>query len=173
MSSDKVKQPKVDRTKFKDSMGRYLTQGLFLEYAYDPTFAIYTVDGHDREYKGKTYYSLKKRYLNEEDVHEFKFATNHLADWEHWQRLLQNKWCFKHISMWREELEVKLASYGVQKVLDLAEDGNFQAAKFVAERQWSKKRGRPSKEEIMRKSRIDERIANEFEEDAERVGLIN
>lgn len=165
---------KRDKSRMKDAQGRYLTQSLFLEYAYDGDTAIFTTDGEDKEYKGKTYYSLKQLYLNYEDPHEYTFATSVLYDWEHWLRLQKNKWVAKEIDRWREELEVKIASTGVQKVLDLAEDGNFQAAKFVAERQWNKRgAGRPTKAEQTRKSRIEEKIDKEFREDAERVGMIN
>tara|TARA_Y100000310_G_C20498168_1_gene722576 strand:+ start:121 stop:531 length:411 start_codon:yes stop_codon:yes gene_type:complete len=135
--------------------------------------AVYTLDGEDKEYKGKTYPSLKRLYLQEEDVHEYGFATKHLADWEHWKRLVANKWCLQHIERWREELEVLIASKGVQSILDLAEDGNFQAAKFAAERQWSKKRGRPSNAEKERKDKIDRMIDDEFREDEARIATIN
>lgn len=150
-----------------------MTQSLFIEHQYDPTFAVYTIGGEDREYKGVKYPSLKRLYLEAEDPHEWKFATDNLHDWEHWKRLQQNKWVMEHIEMWREELQVKLASIGVQAVLDLAQDGNFQAAKFAADRQWDKKRGRPSKDDVLRRDRIDERIRNDFMEDAERVGKLN
>lgn len=162
----------IDKSKFKDVGGRYITQSLFLEYAYDVDKAIYTIDGEDKTYKGVVYPSLKRLYLQSEDVHEYQFATKHLADWEHWKRLQANKWCMAHIERWREELEVMIASVGVQSILDLAQDGNFQAAKFAAERQWSKKRGRPSNEEKMRKDKIDKMIDDEFREDADRIAVL-
>lgn len=164
---------KVDKSKFKDIGGRYITQSLFLEYGYDVDKAVYTIDGEDKTYKGKVYPSLKKLYLQAEDVHEYNFATKHLADWEHWKRLQANKWCLTYIERWREELEVMIASQGVQNILDLAQDGNFQAAKFAAERQWNKKRGRPSKEDVLKRDRVDQKIADEFAEDAARVGTLN
>lgn len=162
----------VDKSKFKDSGGRFITQSLFLEYQYNTDMAVYTLDEEDKEYKGVVYPSLKKLYLNSEDVHEYTFAKAHLYSWSHWLRLLDNKWCRKHIDEWREELEVAVASKGVQDILDLAEGGNFQAAKYAADRQWNKRRGRPSKEEIAKDKRIEERIANEFEDDVERVSNV-
>ena len=169
MSSPKIK--KVERKNMKDTMGKYLTQSLFLEYRYDVEKAMYTIDGEDKVHKGILYPSLKRLYLECEDVHEYNFAKKHLYDWEHWKRLCKNGWLSSHIELWREELEVMIASRGVQNILDIAEDGNFQAAKFAAERGWSKKRGRPSKEEVMRRERIDQRISQEFDEDADRVGI--
>lgn len=163
---------KVDRDKFKDSGGRYITQSLFLEYAYNTDMAVYTLDDFDKEYKGVTYPSLKKRFIESEDVHEYEFAKANLYNWSHWQKMLANKWCRKHIEEWREELEVAIASRGVQSILDLAQDGNFQAAKYAADRQWNKRRGRPSKEELAKNARIEERIDEEFAEDAERVSNV-
>jgi len=158
-----------DKKRMKDDQGRYKTQSLFLEYRYDIEHAIYTMEGEDKQYKGKTYPSLKRLYLEAEDVHEYLFATQWLYDWEHWKRLQANQWVRKQIDRWREEMEVMIASKGVQGVLDLVEDGNFQAAKFAADRQWSKKRGRPSKQETERDKRIGERLFDEFAEDSDRV----
>lgn len=163
---------KIDKNRFKASGGQLITQSLFIEYQYNPDMAIYTVEEHDKEYKGVTYPSLKRLYLEAEDVHEYDFAKANLYSWEHWLRLLENKWCRKFIDNWREELEVKIASGGVQSILDLAEGGNFQAAKYVADRQWNKKRGRPSKDEIAKNQKVDERINKEFEDDIDRVSSV-
>lgn len=164
---------KIDKKRFKDEGGRWLTQSLFLEYQYNTEFAIYTLDEEDKEYKGKIYPSLKKLFIANEDVVEYQFAKTHLGSWEQWQRICNNKWCLKHIEEWREELEVAIASSGVQSILDLAQDGNFQAAKYAANREWTaKKRGRPSKAEVERRDKIDEKIKSEFEDDAARVEKI-
>lgn len=170
---DKSKLRSMDKALLKDSSGRYLTQSLFIEYQYDPSMAIYSIEGVDRVYKGKFYPSLKKRYLSAEDPVEYQFANQWLFDWDHWQRLQKNKWCMTHITKWRNELEILLASKGIQKVLDLAEDGNFQAAKYAADRQWiDKKRGRPSKQQAEREAAIKEALEEEFNDDASRLNII-
>ena len=115
----------IDKKLFKDEGGRYLTQSLFLEFGYDTDKAVFTFDGEDKEFKGKRYISLKKLYLEAEDPVEYEFATAHLYDWEHWQRICNNKALLHEISKWRDELEIKLRSKGIQKVLDLADDNNF------------------------------------------------
>lgn len=163
---------KIDKKRFKDDGGRYLTQSLFLELGYDTDKAVFTFDGHDKEYKGNTYFSLKKLYLDSEDPHEYLFATENLYDWEHWQRLCNNKAILEHISIWREELQIKLASLGVQEILRATEDGNFQASKYIADRGWDKKVGRPSKADIEKKTKLDERLIDEFKDDFERVGVV-
>ena len=164
---------KIDKTKFKDKGGRFLTQSLFIEYQYDKDVAVFTLEEDDKLYKGKTFISLKTKFINAEDPHEYQFAKENLYNWEHWQRICGNKWCLTHIDKWREELEIAMASRGVQSILDLAESGNFQAAKYAADRQWTKRKaGRPSKEEITKQASINQRIADEFAEDAERVGNV-
>lgn len=161
---------KIDKSKFKDEGGRYLTQSLFLELGYDTSKAVFTFDGQDKEYKGNTYISLKKLYLDAEDPHEYLFATTNLFDWEHWQRMCNNKELRKHISQWREELEIKLKSIGMQEILRATEDGNFQACKYVADKGWDKKVGRPSKAEQQKKAKIEEKLLDEFADDLKRVG---
>ncbi len=162
----------IDKTKLRDKGNRRLTQSLFLEYKFDPKFALYTLENEDRTYKGKLYPSLKRLYLIEEDIAEYQFATKHLYDWEQWQRMLSNKWVRKEIDIWREELEILLRSKALQKVMDLSDDGNFQASKFLADKGWDRTRGRPSKEEQTKLSKVEEKILDEFEADASRVANV-
>lgn len=140
----------VDKSKFKDVKGRYIVQGLFLEDRYDPEMSVFTFDGEDKIYKGQTFISLKKRYLDWSDPTEYQFAQDWLYDWGHWQRLCKNKVISHHIEQWREELSLKLRSEGINTLVNLAVDSNsYQAAKYLAECGWDKsERGRPSKEEI-------------------------
>jgi hypothetical protein len=136
---------KIDKTRLKDKMGRGLTQGLFLEFSYDANMSVFTVEDEDKEYKGKIYPSLKKLFLASDDPVEYDFAITHLLGWNHWKKMLGNKWCLEHISEWREELELKLASEGFKLILENSED-NYQAQKFLAEKGWKKKGvGRPTK----------------------------
>lgn len=140
----------IDKTKFKDEKGRYYVQGLFLEDRYNPDMAVFTYDGEDKEYKGKTFISLKKRYLEWSDPTEYQFATDWLYDWKHWQRMCRNAVISRHIDEWREELAIKLRSEGINTMINLAtEKESYQAAKYLAECGWEEKtRGRPSKEEV-------------------------
>ena len=54
----------LDKSKFKDSGGRPITQSLFLEIGYTDR-AYYTLNDEDKEYNGSTYPSLKKLYLEQ------------------------------------------------------------------------------------------------------------
>ena len=160
---------KIDKSKFKDSMGRALTQSLFLEPNYNTEFAAYTLSGEDKEYKGVVYPSLKRLYLETSDPIEYEFASTFLIDWAHWQRLCSNAIIRKHIDEWREELELKLASEGFRMILDQSED-NYQASKWLAEKGWQKRgAGRPKKDADIRDQAHTDYLEEEFAGDVVRM----
>jgi hypothetical protein len=161
----------IEKEKLLDSMGRPLTQSLFLELGYTE-FAVYTLKEHDYAYKGKNYPSLKRLYLKEEDVTEYEFATKHLLGWQHWKRLCENKQINKHVVEWREELELKIRSQAIRDMQNLcaSENGNFSAAKFLADRGWEKRApGRPSKLDKEKEDRLADRLSEEFSADIVRM----
>lgn len=161
----------VEKEKLQDTMGRPLTQSLFLELQYSE-YAVYTLKEDDYEYKGKIYPSLKKLYLKEEDPTEYAFATKYLLGWQHWKRLCENKAIAKHIEEWREELELKLRCQAIRDMQNLcaSESGNYSAAKFLADRGWEKRgAGRPSKADKERHLRVEERLDAEFGADVARM----
>ena len=154
---------KIDKEKFKDVGGRPITQSLFLEIGYTDN-AYYTLKDEDYTYKGKLYPSLKRLYLEHEDVTEYDFAVTYLLGWSHWQRLRKNKQLAKHIGEWEIELELKIRSAGLKAIIDAAldEDGGFQAAKYLADKGWAKTgAGRPKKDT----SEFDAKIQNQLEDD--------
>lgn len=161
----------IEKDKLQDTMGRPLTQSLFLELQYSD-YAVYTLKEDDYEYKGKKYPSLKRLYLLEEDPTEYAFATKYLLGWQHWKRLCENKAIAKHIDEWREELELKLRCQAIRDMQNLcaSESGNYSAAKFLADRGWEKRgAGRPSKADKERHLRVEERIDAEFGADVARM----
>lgn len=158
----------IDKSVFKDKMGRYITQGLFIDFRYDETYAVYTLEDQDKEYKGNLYPSLKKLYLEECDPTEYTFANKYLYGWEHWLALKNNKELYKEIERWEEELEIKIRAQGVHSLMKMS-GGNFNAAKWVADGQWHQKRGRPSKDEKEKERKIRERAMAEAEDESARV----
>lgn len=162
----------VDKSRLVDSNGNPMTQGLFLEINYNTDLAVYTLKDYDHTYNGVVYPSLKKIYLEEEDPTEYIFAERHLLGWPHWMRMCENKALYRYISKWREELEIKLRAMAVRSLRDMcqSENGNFQAAKFLADRGWDKNRvGRPSKLELERREAVGQRVADEFTSDIKRL----
>jgi hypothetical protein len=162
---------KIDKKQLVDSMGRPLTQSLFLEIGYDTEKAVFTLKDEDFFYEGHTYPSLKKLFLATEDPTEYQFAKAYLLGWQHWLRLNKNKLLSKHFEEWREELEVALRSSAALSIIDMSsDDKGFQAAKWVADKGWAKRgAGRPSKEEKLREERVQERIEDEFSGDVVRM----
>lgn len=153
---------------FKDKMGRYITQGLFIDHRYEDTYAVYTLKDEDFEWKGNVYPSLKRLYIEMEDPTEYLFAEKYLYGWEHWLLLKNNKALYEEIERWQEELEVRVRAKGVHTLINMA-DKNFNAAKWVADGQWTQKRGRPSKAEKAHERKMRERAAMEAAEEAARI----
>jgi hypothetical protein len=165
---------KIDKSLLLDTMGRPLTQGLFLEIGYDTRYAIFTFNDDDKEYEDKTYYSLKKLFLSCDDPTEYEFANKFLLGWRHWQRMNENIVLRKEFDVWREEFEVKLRSDAIRSIIDMtAEGANFQAAKWLADKGWDKRAaGRPSKAEIDRHKKINQRLGDELDNDIDRMNNI-
>lgn len=164
----------IEKEQLQDTMGRPLTQSLFLEIGYSD-YAVYTLKEFDYVYKGREYPSLKRLFLLEEDPTEWAFATKHLLGWQHWKRLCENKALAKHFAEWREELELKIRSGAVREMQSLcgSESGNFSAAKYLSDRGWDKKAvGRPGKGELEKEERIAEHVSKEFTDDIARLQLV-
>jgi hypothetical protein len=161
-----------DRVKLLDNAGRPLTQALFLELGYSEPYAMYTLKEQDHTWNGKLYPSIKKLYIEADDPTEYAFATKYFLSWSHWKRLVENKVIGRYIAEWREELEIKLRSQAIRDIQNLcaSENGNYQAAKFLADRGWDKRgAGRPSKQEEEKRAAIAHHIETEFDTDVARM----
>ncbi len=159
----------INKEKLKDTMGRPLTQSLFLEIGYETDKAVFTLKDQDHVYEGVTYPSLKRLFLEMEDIVEYDFASEYLLNWQHWQRLNKNKVLAKHFAEWREELELRIRSQSVRGILDMSTD-SFQALKWISDKGWDKKSaGRPSKKEKLQEERMQQRLEEEFNDDVVRL----
>jgi hypothetical protein len=158
-----------DKSKMVDSMGRYITQSLFLEVGYNED-AIYTFKDHDHFHNGKLYPSAKRLYLEMEDPTEYQFAKTYFVGWKHWLKMCENKVIRKNVDEWREELEYKLRSEGVKAMIVQARTGSFQASKWLNDRGWEKRAaGRPSESEIEREKEFQTRAKDEYGADVLRL----
>lgn len=157
------------KEKMIDTMGRPITQSLFLEIGYTDA-AIYTLKDNDFEYNGRYLPSIKRLYLEIADPTEYDFATSCFIGWNHWQRICDNKVIRRHIDEWRVELEVKLRSRGVKAAIFAANGGNYQAAKWLADRGWDTRGpGRPSKADVEKETKIQAAMSDEFSADIIRM----
>lgn len=171
-----AEQPRVsaglNRAQFLSPDGKPLTQSLFLELGYNAE-AVYTLKDIDFEYKGRTLPSIKRLYLELADPTEYEFATTYFLGWKHWSRISENKAVKAYIDEWREELEIKLRSRAIKLTLANAESGNYQAAKWLADRGWQTRgAGRPSKQEVEREAKIKSRIDDEYSADVVRLKAV-
>jgi len=164
---------KPDKDRFRDERGRFITQGLFIEDRYNADLAVYSLGPVHKMHKGILYPSLKQLYLEMADVKEYTFATTYLADWPHWLRIAKNVIMGRHIADWREELELMMESEAMLAMMALVGADNYQAAKFVVEKGWEKKkRGRPSKEEVAGALAKEAAAEKEYEEDFKLLKLV-
>lgn len=161
----------MDKSVLKSTNGIPLTQSLFLEIGYTD-YSVYTLKDEDYEYKGKVYPSLKKLFIEMEDVGEYLFACEYLLGWDHWQRLCANKQVAEHIEKWRYELELKLRSQAIMEIRAKSKvEKGINAAKWIAEKGWDKRQaGRPTKAEVERETKVMADLNQMFAEDAKRIG---
>lgn len=161
----------------KDSMGRLRTQSLFQEFK-DPGYpAYFTLRERDyTDQDGNLYVSLRRIYLESEDPTEYRFAQRAFGSWRHWTRIRNLQWFRPHLKEWREELDARLRSAGVQALSALARgekpEINAAAARYLADGNYlpkAGKRGRPSREEVQGERKRIAASDQELEDDFERI----
>lgn len=160
---------------FKNVGGYWLTKSLFYETnVTDKAHIRFTLKSEDH----KGYPSLYRLYMESNDPTEYRFAQEHLGGWEHWQTLQSCGWFKKHIQKWREELEVRLKSYSLAKIMSESKGSgreSFAAAKYLVEKGWEPKdgqgtkRGRPSKQQVKEEAQRIVAEGNLIDDDLNRL----
>lgn len=144
---------------FKDSVNRWVTRGIFAETA-----------GQNKDHICMTLEEGRQRFVECGDMLGISFADKYLGGYQHW-KAVQNSAALKgHIAEWKEELEVRIRSKELERIAGMAGDGQFQASKFLMDRGWDKRvAGRPSNEEVERQTKVDARVAKEFQGHVSRI----
>lgn len=162
----------------KDDQGRYRTISLFWELRHQAgdIEPVFTTKSYDLQKEDKLYPSLKKIYLTYDHIpgFEYEFALDVFGSWEHWQKLANSQGLKDLIQEWRDELDIRIKAQSLKAMMLAARDNDAKgvnAAKYLAEKGYSSKRGRPSKEEVEREKRIQAGANKELTEDMERIGL--
>ena len=153
------------RPSFTNSVGAALLRGLFYEETgADKASVVYTLKDQDHE----GYPSLYRLYMETGDPTEWKFATQHLNGWKHWERLCDADWFKSYIDRWRRELQLRIASDSLARIMAEAKTtsrDSFTANRYLLERGWVPKdkgqAGRPSKAAIKSEAH---RIASESQQ---------
>lgn len=160
-------------SQFHNDMNILYTNVLFKEWnTYEPDLALYTTASDDITEGSKTYISLRKQYLLMNDPTEYEFAKKYFDSWTHWKKVRESSKIKPHVDEWREELEVKTRSKGLKGVMDKADDGDYQASKYLADRGWSKsprKAGAPKKAEVIAEARKAAKVTNIIDAHYERM----
>lgn len=159
---------------FKDSVGRWRTKSLFYEANdYQIKDAIFTLGDEDITVKGKKLISLRKRFVESDDPTGYKISKEFLGGYSHWDAICKSS-LKGEVEKWQDELEVRLRSMGLAQAIASTKNGNFNAAKFLIEKGWSKRvAGRPSNEEVVRETKIQAQLHSEFEVDLKRMETLN
>lgn len=152
------------QNKFKNEKGQYFTQRLFYEQAYhvnDQSPIIYTL----KDYDNNGYLSLKRLYLEEADITEYRFAQKYFDSFYHWGLVANATWFKPYIEEWRKELRIKLKRGITDSLEEIARDpdskSRMEAIKLllnIISPKEKTNRGRPSKleEKAIRDSIADE-----------------
>ena len=123
---------------FKSPTGQYRTKSLFLEQSYDNQENVYYTlkDHHQRNELGEIeYLSLHQLFLEHEDPLEYSFAETYLFSFDHWQTLCRCSWFKPFLDRWRFELELKIRSEALKRVLGESKTNGknaFMATRYPA-----------------------------------------
>lgn len=159
---------------FKDSKGAWRTQSLFIENEHPPHKSLWTLGEEDLVVEETTYYSLRNIYLSYPHVPgcEYDFVKEVIGTFALWKKLNASNHIGNHIRDWQAELEFKIRTGAVKKIISHSLE-NTTAAKYLADRGWvGTQRGRPSKAEKERLTKEDNRISNDIKDDLNRIRSI-
>ena len=166
------------RSVMLDTQSRFRTTSLFYETClqrekYPP---IFTTQAKDRTVGDKTYRSLKAIFFSYDHVPncEYEFALDVFGSWDHWIQLAHKSQLQDEVKSWRHELEIKNRCAAIKTLIQQSQDpekGLSAARAVIAEEHLGSKRGRPSKEELVRKEKIASGVRDTLAEDMERLGI--
>lgn len=137
--------------KWKGDGTSWKTQGLFLEHAHSDQKekALYSIQPWDKEYKGKTYLSLHKLYVEMEDVAEWEFAQKYMGGYQHWLTLKASPFFKEPYATMVEELNAKVKGRSISVMMQQMRDGEASQAtlKYLADNDFIKKNavGKPKR----------------------------
>lgn len=163
--------------KFKNPQGAHYLKPIFFEWdSPEKQIAIYTLKDYDHKVDGKTYVSLRRAYVAEEDPTEHRFAEKYLDGWSHWKKLLECGWFQDHVREWREELLVKLQSRALATMIDKSkskDSDSLQAMKFILTQGWVEKdkktTGPRTKDKIKQEAQEILRTNSDVQDDYARI----
>jgi len=162
---------KLKREDFLDTRGHFRTTSLFRETIEDSAKkAGYSPVMTLREFEVDGLPSMHNMFIEDRDVTGYTTCMRTVGVWRYWKRLWANKVLKAHMDAWIEELEVMLAAEGLQKMRG---NDSPAAAKYLMEKGWDKKAGRPSKQQVENEAKRQAQVDNDLKDDAERIRLVS
>lgn len=162
-----------DPLKFRSSSGVLYTKTLFFETSgADKSSVLYSLKNEDHTYKGITYPSLRRLYLEMGDETEYLFGEEYFLNYPHLQKLLKLPWFLSEIEGWRQELRLRNTALGLKGIVEKAQKGDLKAQQFLVSRSWEKSSpgaGRPSKKSVQQEAMKIVRERSDFDEDFDRI----
>lgn len=165
----------IENGALEPANSRVRTRRLFYEHFEEGTEGspLYTLRNQD--YRG--YASLKRLYLDFEDLVEYDFAEKYMPrGYPQWEALCNSVFFKKHIEQWRKELDLKIRARELRRIMEMAKDNGKeaqQAAKFLITRGYADKqektRGRPSKQEVINEVHRMAEQERSLDEDYDRI----
>lgn len=166
--------------KFKSEIGSHILKPIFFEHDNsDHLYSVFTLKDQDHTWKGQTYPSLRRLYVEMEDPTEYEFAVTYLDSWTHWKKITQASFFQEHLKEWREELEVRLRARALNRMKVRASSDSkdsFAADKILLAGGWKTPEeksqvGRPTKEKIAAEANKLFSEHSEFDKDFERLNI--
>lgn len=166
----------------KASNGRRVLRGMFYELINtgyneeDPSEPYFTLKDRNIEKRGRFLWSMKNIYLSYEHIpgFEYEFALDVIGSWDHWVLLCESTATGPYIAAWRDEQAIKLQAKAMKALFKTALFEGAKgtpAAKFIADKGWEVKRGRPSKEDVIRERKQAAGLNEQVQKDMERLGI--
>lgn len=118
---------------------------------------------------------LYQLYLKVADPTEYRFAIRAYGSWSKWEAVSSTDPIKSLVDQWRRELEVKLRSDALQRIMDVASNegtrDSLQANRYLLEANYGNKDrvGRPSKEAAKAEAKRIVQHQNQIAEDYKRL----
>jgi hypothetical protein len=150
--------------------GKLLSVGLFRETSNDTEAAVFCLNSEGN----KTQPSLYQIYRQYDDPTEYTFAMEVFGEFRAWKQISENPRIKPWVDSWREEMEARIRSEGIEQLRKQAENGSTAAARWIGEAGWKpKKTGPKPKAEAEKEERVQAGIADHVKEHLSRLRKVH
>jgi len=140
----------------------FMTSSLFKESTDNQEYVRFTLKDKSTD----KLVSLREEYLKDMDPTGYTTAMRVFGSFRIWRKFYLNKTLRFFLEELQEEVEIKLR---VEAIMKMREMDNPTAAKWLSDKGWEAKRGRPTKDEVQKERKKEASLLRELNEDAERV----